>query len=99
MAAYIIASYKVTNPEPFQAYPPAATPTLIAHGAEILAVDLDSEVVEGQPYPVTVVLKFASKEAARAWYHSPEYQEALPLRLDNTEGSMVLVNGFIPPAG
>ncbi|MCP5145252.1 MAG: DUF1330 domain-containing protein [Gammaproteobacteria bacterium] len=97
MAAYIIASYRVTNPEAFQAYPPAATPTLIAHGAEILAVDLNSEAVEGQPAPVTVVLKFQSKDAARAWYNSPEYQQAMPLRTDNSEGTMVLIDGFVAP--
>lgn len=98
MAAYIIASYRVTNPEPFQAYPPAATPTLITHGAEILAVDLGTEVIEGEPCPVTVILRFESKEAARTWYNSPEYQSALPLRRDNSEGTLVLVQGFTPPA-
>ena len=98
MPDYIVANFRVTNPEAFQAYPAAAMPTLSAHGAEVLAVDLSSEVIEGQPAPVTVILRFDSKEAARAWYHSAEYQQALPLRTDNSEGTMVLLDGAVPPA-
>ena len=93
MSAIIVASYRVTNPEGFQDYPPAAQATLAAHGAEVIAVDLESEGLEGDTYPCTVVLKFESKEAAKAWYNSPEYKEAAPLRHDNSEGTMVLING------
>ena len=98
MAAYIIASYRVTRPEGFGLYPAKATETLMQHGAEILVVDMDTEVIEGETRPVTVILKFDSKAAARAWYDSPEYQAALPLRAANSEGSMVLVDGFVPPS-
>ncbi|MDT8398507.1 MAG: DUF1330 domain-containing protein [Pseudomonadales bacterium] len=98
MAAYIVANYRITRPEAFQAYPAAASPTLQAHGAEVLAIDINSEVIEGEPAPVTVVLKFASKDAAKAWYNSPEYQQALPYRTDNSEGFMVLLDSFQAPA-
>lgn len=91
MAAYIVANYKVTNPEAFGPYPPAAQETLAAHGAEVIAVDLNSEAVEGSPAPVTVILKFKSKDAMKAWYNSPEYQAVIGLRTDNAEGSMVLL--------
>lgn len=94
MSAYVIASYHVTNPEAFGPYPEAATKTLEAHGAEIIAVDLESEAMEGAPEPVTVILKFPSKDAMKAWYNSPEYQEVIGLRTDNSEGTMVLINGM-----
>ncbi len=47
----------------------------------------------------TVVIKFASREDAKRWYNSPEYQAALPLRLEATEGTAVLVDEFVAPAG
>ena len=94
MSAYVVASYRVTDPESFGPYPEAATKTLAAAGAEIIAVDLDSEAMEGAANPVTVILKFPSKEAMKAWYNSPEYQAVIGLRTENSEGTMVLVNGM-----
>ena len=94
MSAYVVANYKVTNPEGFGPYAQGAQETLAAHGAEVIAVDLDSEVVEGEPYPVTVILKFESKEAMKNWYNSPEYQAVIGLRTDNSEGTMVLLQGM-----
>ncbi len=97
MSAYVVASYRITNPEPYWAYPPAVLPTLAAHGGEILVADYGSEPIEGQPPSVTVVARFPSKEAARAWYDSPEYQAIVRLRTDNTEGFLLLANGFVMP--
>lgn len=94
MAAYVIANYEVTNPDAFAPYPAAATETLQAHGAEIIAVDMNSEILEGDAKPVTVILKFASKDAMKKWYNSPEYQAIIGLRTDNAEGSMVLVESL-----
>ena len=97
MAAYLIASYRVTNPEGYQAYPPAVLPVLDQHGAELLVADFNSEALEGEPSPVTVVVRFPSKAAARAWYQSPEYQDIAHLRTDNTQGTLVFTDAFAPP--
>ena len=97
MAGYFIANYKITNPEGYEAYVPAIMPTLNAHGAEVLVADYESESIEGDPASVTVVLRFSSKEAARAWYDSPEYQGSVHLRTDNTEGFAVLADEFVMP--
>jgi uncharacterized protein (DUF1330 family) len=64
----------------------------VAHGAEIVVADFESEAIEGDPGHVTVVLKFASKKAARGWFDSPEYQEIIGLRTDNSSGIAVLTN-------
>jgi uncharacterized protein (DUF1330 family) len=98
MAAYIIAKYNVTNPEGFAAYGAAVRPTFAGHEVEFLAVDNASDVIEGSPPKTSVVLKFPSKEAALAWYNSDAYQAIKHHRTDNTEGDMVLVDGFGPPA-
>ena len=97
MAGYIIVSYRITNPAGYEAYVPAVMPTLEAYGAEVLVADSESEILEGSPESITVVLKFASKEAARAWYESPEYQEVIHLRTDNCESHAVLVDEFVMP--
>jgi uncharacterized protein (DUF1330 family) len=98
MSAYVVAQYRVTKPEPFQQYAPTVIPTIAAHGGEVLAADFEAQVIEGQPQPVTVVLRFASKEAARAWYESAEYQAIKHLRLDNTAAATVVIaDEFVLP--
>ena len=42
---------------------------------------------------VTVVLRFATKAAATAWYESSEYRAIKHLRTDNTEGIAVIAEG------
>jgi uncharacterized protein (DUF1330 family) len=99
MSGYVVASYRVTDPDAFQRYPPAVIPTIVGHGGELLVADFASEVVEGQPPHVTVVIRFPSKAAARAWYESPEYQAIKHLRLDHsTDGRLVFADAFGPPA-
>ncbi|MBC2778098.1 DUF1330 domain-containing protein [Parasphingopyxis marina] len=97
MAAYFVANYRITNTEDYKKYGAVVGPTLAPHGAEVLAADPASEPMEGEPCDVTVVIKFPSKEAAKGWYNSPEYQAILPLRTDNSEGAAVLAAGREPP--
>ena len=95
MSAYIVVNNLVTDPVQMEQYIPKAIETLMAHGAEILVVAEGATVLEGSPpFPRTVILKFASREAAMAWYESPEYQKALPLRLQSSQGYVVLVDGL-----
>ncbi len=97
MPGYMIATYRITNPEAYRAYTSTVLPTIKAHGGEILVAGPGSEAVEGTPEPVTVVAKFPSKAAIREWYDSPEYQAIIHHRLDNTEGSMVFADEFQMP--
>ena len=96
MTAYFIASYRITDPAGYEPYVPAVIPILQASGCEVLAADYASQAIEGEPNAVTVILKFASKEAALAWYNSPEYQAIVHLRTDNSEGTAVLVDQWSP---
>jgi uncharacterized protein (DUF1330 family) len=98
MPAYIVANFTVTNAKDYESYVPAVVPTLFAHGAEILAVDYGSEPLEGDPFKVTVILKFESRKAAQAWYRSAEYQDVIQLRTKNSDGVVVLADGFVRPS-
>ena len=93
MAGYFVANYTITNQAEYKEYLAAVGPSLQAHGAKIIIADRDSELLEGSAGQVTVVLKFATKAAAQAWYESPEYQTIRHLRTDNTEGIGVIAEG------
>jgi uncharacterized protein (DUF1330 family) len=98
MAAYLIANYRITNPDGYAKYPPAVAPTLAPYGGELLVADFDSEIVEGAASPVSIVLRFPSKQSARDWYNSPEYQAVVGLRTDNTEGQLVFADAISAPS-
>ena len=72
-------------------------PILRAHGAEVLVAGAGGDVREGDPPDQTVVLRFASKEAAQGWYDSPEYQAVVHLRTDNSRGTLVICDEFVRP--
>jgi uncharacterized protein (DUF1330 family) len=93
MAGYFVANYTITNQAEYKEYLAAVGPILKAHGAENVVVDRDSEPLEGSAGQVTIVLRFATKAAATAWYQSPEYQAISHLRTDNTEGIGVIAEG------
>jgi uncharacterized protein (DUF1330 family) len=93
MAGYFVANYTITNPAEYKKYLAAVGPSLEAHGAENIVIDRDSEILEGSAGQVTVVLRFATKSAAEAWYESPEYQAIRHLRTDNSEGVGVIAEG------
>ena len=98
MSGYLIANYKITNPQAYKAYGAAVGTTILAHGGEILVAGPGSEIVEGSPEPVSVIVKFPSVQALREWYDSPEYRAIIHHRLDNTEGTMVFAGAFRSPA-
>jgi uncharacterized protein (DUF1330 family) len=93
MAGYFIANYTITNQAEYQQYIAAVGPILEAHGAENIIIDRESRPLEGPAGRVTVVLRFATKAAAQAWYESPAYQAIKHLRTDNTEGIAVIAEG------
>jgi len=91
MAAYFIAQYVVKDPKLYREYQATGAPTIAAAGGEVVVFDVAAETIEGTPPgPTTVIVKFESTEAAKAWYESAGYQAALPKRLQATEGFAVL---------
>ncbi len=86
MAAYLVGNFKVTNVDGFTEYRNLVGKTIADHGGEYVVADAKSVPMEGDPAHLSVVLKFRDMDALKGWYDSPEYQEILPLRLDNSEG-------------
>ncbi len=97
MAAYIIFTHKVTDADTLNNdYLPKAVETLGPYDPEILVVDENIEVIEGNSGDTrTVVLKFKDRDEAKKWYNSPEYQAIVNLRLESIDGAhAVLCDGF-----
>jgi uncharacterized protein (DUF1330 family) len=95
MAAYFIAQYVVTDPKLYRDYQVAAGPTIQASGGEVVAFDVAAETIEGTPPgPHTVIVKFESTEAAKAWYGSAGYQAAVGKRLAATHGFAVIAQSM-----
>ena len=91
MAAYFIAQYVVNDLKLYREYQASGGATVQAHGGEIISFDVAAETIEGKPPgPVTVIVKFASKDAAKAWYESPDYQAVVGKRLAATSGFAVI---------
>jgi uncharacterized protein (DUF1330 family) len=91
MAAYFIAQYVVNDPKLYREYQAAAGRTVQECGGKVVVFDVAAETLEGTPPgPQTVILKFESTEAAKAWYGSPAYQAAVGKRLAATDGFAVI---------
>ncbi len=95
MAAYFIAQYLVKDPTLYGEYQKGAGPTLASHGAELVSFDVAAQTIEGSPPgPQTVIIKFETAEAAKAWYNSDEYQAVVGKRLAATEGFAVIADSM-----
>lgn len=64
------------------------------HPIKALAYYGAVEVLEGPPVDGVVVVQFPDMVAARAWYDSPEYQEAKVHRLKAADYRVMLVQGL-----
>ena len=94
MAVYVVAQGRVENRTQLDQYVEKAVPTIGAHGGRIVAFDEQPSVVEGTVgFPRTVILEFPSQDAFEAWYHSPEYQAILPVRLGAMPGTLIVARG------
>lgn len=98
MSAYVLVEVRVTNPEPYAAYRDLATASVARHGGRFLARGGAITPLEGDWRPERLVMiEFPSVEAARAWYDSADYQDALKIRLANSVGRALIVEGYQAP--
>ena len=99
MPAYVIVEVHVTNPEPYAGYRDLATASVARHGGRFLVRGGAVTPLEADWQPERfVVIEFASVDAAKAFYFSDDYQEALKVRLANSVGKSFIVEGYSAPA-
>ncbi len=78
LAAYMIFTEAITDPDGLQAYAAKAVPTVLQYGGIPRIASGAVDVLEGEWHgQQTVMLEFESVEAANAWYNSAEYQAVI----------------------
>jgi uncharacterized protein (DUF1330 family) len=99
VSVYIIFRFDVTDLDKLRGYGAAVQPLLKKHQAEILVIDLEGKILEGDSQSATVLLRFASNDLATAFYDDPEYAPLKRVRLEATaNASAILCKGVAPPA-
>ena len=93
MRALVISQQNLHDPERIETYRKQVAATLAPFGGEFVVRGGATSVVEGTwPFERTVIIEFPSREMAEAWYRSAAYQKLLPLRLESTNGNLVIVD-------
>ena len=97
-ACYVVAHFRIDDPETYRRYEKGFFPILKAHGGTFLTYDDSAIVLEGEPPEGRrVIFQFPSAEAAKGWFDSQEYQELSVHRRAGTEmHSLVIVHGLEP---
>ncbi len=94
MAAYVLAEIEITNPEGYKEYTKAVPATIAKYGGRFLIRGGESEALEGEwPQRRRVLLEFPTMDAARKWWHSPEYEKPKAMRQAASEGRLLLIEG------
>jgi uncharacterized protein (DUF1330 family) len=94
VAAYVIAEIEITNPEGYKEYTIHVPATIAKYGGRFLVRGGAAEVLEGDwPQQRRVIIEFASLEAARRWWNSPEYEKPKAMRRANSQGRLILLEG------
>lgn len=94
MAAYILAEIDVTNAEGYKEYTKLVPATIAKYGGRFLIRGGASEALEGEwPQRRRVMLEFPTMDAARKWWHSPEYEKPKAMRQAASHGRLLLIEG------
>ena len=92
--AYVVNQVVVHDAVRYSEYAARGRDAVVQYGGEILAAGGLVETLEGEPIPPRVVIiEFPSRDAALAYYHSPEYQAAKEIRGDAATVRFALVDG------
>ena len=93
MAVYAMVHIDVTNPGEYAKYAELAGPAVLKYGGEFLARGGECVHMEGKGRARNVIIRFKDMDTAKAFYHSPEYQEALSYGLPAAEREYTFVEG------
>ena len=93
MAAYAMVHIDVHDDEAYSRYRPLAAIAVAKYDGEFLARGGESLQLEGEGRKRNVIIRFADLATAKAFYYSPEYQEALTHALPASTREYVVVEG------
>jgi uncharacterized protein (DUF1330 family) len=95
MAAYMVCTMQIHDPETYRKYSDHTPKTLEKYGGRFLTRGDQVTTAEGEPFDQRmVILEFPDRASAEAWYNDPEYQRLAQFRrAAATGGRMILQEG------
>ena len=95
-AVHVVLSMKVLDPAQLGEYFEVVTPLMAAAGIELLSAGTDTvTVLEGRwDHHRLALMRAPSRGAWDAFYSSPEYVAARPLRQRSTESTLAVLDGI-----
>lgn len=95
MTAYAVAHLRRVSMGPeIVEYLQKIDATLAPFGGRFVIHGGEKTVLEGSWQGDLIVIAFPDREGAEAWYASPAYRAILPLRRENADGDVILVDGI-----
>lgn len=95
MSAYLIVDTKINNPEVYEEYKKLAKPIAEKFGGVYRARGGEMDVRETDLWTPTrvVIIEFPDMKSAQAFVESEEYAPVKPMRLDNAECTLLILEG------
>ena len=95
MTVYFVALVDITDRQEFAVYEQGFMDVFSQYGGQILAVDDNPTVLEGQwPHTRTVLMSFPDAEQLDRWYRSPQYQANSRHRHNASTAAVAVIKGF-----
>ena len=97
MTTYAVAHLKNVQMGPeLRSYVEAIDETLAPHDGSFIIHGGSQTPLEGELGGDLIVIAFPDRTSAENWYRSPDYQRIIPLRRNNSDGAVVLIDGVGP---
>lgn len=93
MAAYAMVRIDIHDADEYGKYVPLAGAAVTKYEGEFLARGGEAIQMEGEGRTRNVLIRFKDVATAKAFYESPEYQEALKYALPASTRDYVIVEG------
>ena len=93
MSAYAIVRIDIHDEENYARYVPLAGEAIRKYNGRFLVRGGDFTVREGEARGRNVVIEFADRAAAEAFYESPEYSKALEYALPASTRDYIIIDG------
>jgi uncharacterized protein (DUF1330 family) len=94
MTAYAIAHMRRVTPGPaIVDHLERIGATLAPYGGRFIVHGGNFEELEGSWPGATIVIEFPDRGQASGWYSSAAYREIAPLRTDNSDSDIILIDG------
>ena len=94
MSVYLVCMVRVDDPETYKNYTAHSPDVINRYGGRFIVRGGPVEAIEGAPYnDRLVIVEFPSKEVAKAFYKSKDYQKIIGFRHQASESRFLLAEG------